>query len=212
MREVPFHLVDGMHPAVSSKRIQAMAPTYEQLQAEVLSLRAQLGEQRTTIAQLEMQVQWLRKQLFGGTRSDGARQRGDGHTAGVGPPGPSGAGARASGQRGEHKVNRDQLLLELDQAEAALEQARRVQQVSYEREVTPASTAAARGRAAEAIDHLPVQETVVIEPAEVKAEPQAYEKIGEEVTHDAARQRGEGGAASTGPNGPSRTGARASGQ
>lgn len=74
-----------------------MAPTYEQLQAEVLSLRAlqsevvalrtQLGEQRTTIAQLEMQVQWLRKQLFGGTKSDAARQRGDGRAAGAGPQG-----------------------------------------------------------------------------------------------------------------------------
>lgn len=57
----------------------------------------------------------------------------------------------------------------------------KVQQVSYERLAAPR---AKRPVPAEAFKNVPVQETIVLEPAEVKACPQAYERIGEERTFE----------------------------
>ena len=56
-----------------------------------------------------------------------------------------------------------------------------VTKVSYERVAAPR---AKRPVPAEAFKDVPVKETVVIEPEEVKAEPDAYEQIGEERTFE----------------------------
>ncbi|MBK8475481.1 MAG: transposase [Opitutaceae bacterium] len=83
------------------------------------------------------------------------------------------------GGKGE-RLDRAQLLLEIDTLEklAARIEAP-VQKVSYER-----SAPTKRPLASEAFAKLPVQETVVIVPEEVKAQPEAYEEIGEERTFE----------------------------
>jgi transposase len=80
------------------------------------------------------------------------------------------------------KLDRAQLLFQLKELEALAEKASRpTQAVSYERRV-PAPEK--RSPPAELFEKLPVKETVVIEPKEVKAEPEAYEQIGEERTFE----------------------------
>jgi transposase len=78
------------------------------------------------------------------------------------------------GGKGE-SLDRSQLLLALGQLEARIK-AVAPQTVTYER------TQPKRRSPEEAFQHLPVHETVQIVPAEVKAEPDLYEKIGEERT------------------------------
>jgi len=56
-----------------------------------------------------------------------------------------------------------------------------VQRVSYERLAAPREK---RPVPAEAFKNVPVKETIVIEPEEVKADPEAYERIGEERTFE----------------------------
>ena len=80
------------------------------------------------------------------------------------------------GGKGE-SFDRSQLLLALGQLEAQIKAAK-PQRVTYER--TPAK----RRSPEEAFEHLPVQETVEIVPAEVKADPELYERIGEERTFE----------------------------
>jgi len=80
------------------------------------------------------------------------------------------------------KLDRAQLLLKL----AALEKlaqapVRPVETITYEREKGPH---APRPVAAESFAHLPIKETVVIEPEAVKADPELYERIGEERTFE----------------------------
>ena len=84
--------------------------------------------------------------------------------------------------RGE-KLDRLQLLLKLQEAEAALAAKAEApkQSISYERSAPKPEKRAAP---AELYAKLPVSETVVIEPAEVRAEPEAFEKIGEERTFE----------------------------
>jgi transposase len=94
-------------------------------------------------AALRAQIDWLKKQLFGGGKSE--------------------------------RLDRAQLALQLGELEQQLVAAPAVQQVSYER-----SAPVARVLPAENFADLPVQETVEIIPAEVRAEPAAYERIGEE--------------------------------
>lgn len=81
------------------------------------------------------------------------------------------------------KLDRLQLLLKLQgvEAELAAKAAAPQQAVSYERRVPKPEKRAAP---AELYAKLPVKETVVIEPAEVKAEPEAFERIGEECTFE----------------------------
>lgn len=118
-------------------------PPAEQLFAEVLQLKQENSA-------LKAQIEWLRKQVFGGAKSE--------------------------------KLDRAQMLLRLEALEVQAAQAEvKTQTVSYER---TAKAAAPRAVPAEAFAHLPVQETVVIEPAEVQAQPEAYEKIGEESTFE----------------------------
>jgi transposase len=81
------------------------------------------------------------------------------------------------------KLDRLQLLLKLQgvEAELAAKAAAPTQEVSYERRVPRPEKRAAP---AELYAKLPVTETVVIEPEEVKAEPEAFERIGEERTFE----------------------------
>lgn len=80
------------------------------------------------------------------------------------------------GGKGE-SLDRSQLLLALGQLEARIK-AVAPQTVTYER------TQPKRRSPEEAFQHLPVHETVEIVPAEVKAEPDLFEKIGEERTFE----------------------------
>jgi transposase len=80
------------------------------------------------------------------------------------------------------KLDRAQLTLALRELEAAVEAAERPsQKLTYERR----APAAERRPAADTLfEKLPVAEVVVIEPEAVKADPQAYERIGEEKTFE----------------------------
>lgn len=73
--------------------------------------------------------------------------------------------------------DRAQLLLALGHVETQIKAAA-PQTVSYERTPTP------RRSPEEAFQHLPVHETLEIVPAEVKADPELYERIGEERTFE----------------------------
>ena len=76
----------------------------------------------------------------------------------------------------------DRLQANLPLAETPAEpHAPEVKQVSYERVASPRPK---RENPAEAFKDVPVKETVVIEPREVKANPQDYERIGEERTFE----------------------------
>ena len=78
--------------------------------------------------------------------------------------------------------DRAQLLLQLGELEKlATAAGRPVATITYERATGPAPK---RTLPAETFAHLPVQETVVIEPAAVQAEPTLYERIGEERTFE----------------------------
>lgn len=80
-------------------------------------------------------------------------------------------------------LDRLQLLLKLPDLEAAsaAQAALPTKAVSYERR---APAPEKRAAPAELYAKLPVAETVVIEPAEVRASPEAYERIGEERTFE----------------------------
>ncbi len=80
------------------------------------------------------------------------------------------------------KLDRAQLLLQIDALEKAAAAAERpVETITYERAAGPAPK---RTLPAESFAHLPVKETVVIEPEAVKADPALYEQIGEERTFE----------------------------
>jgi transposase len=81
------------------------------------------------------------------------------------------------------KLDRAQLLLKLAELEKLLTPpaAHPVQTITYQREKGPPEK---RSLPAESFAHLPVKETVVIEPEAVKADPELYEKIGEERTFE----------------------------
>ena len=100
-------------------------------------------------AVLRAQIAWLKRQLFGGGKSE--------------------------------TLDRAQLLLTLGELEKLAAAERPTETISYER---PAGPAPKRTLPAESFAHLPVKETVIIEPAAVQAEPTLYEKIGEERTFE----------------------------
>lgn len=81
------------------------------------------------------------------------------------------------------KLDRLQLLLKLQEVEAELAAKAEApkQAVSYERRVPRPEKRAAP---AELYAKLPISETLVIEPEEVKAQPEAFEQIGEERTFE----------------------------
>jgi transposase len=80
------------------------------------------------------------------------------------------------------KLDRAQLLLKLDELEKLAATAERpTETITYERTRGPAEK---RSVPAETFAHLPVKETVEIIPEPVKAEPESYERIGEERTFE----------------------------
>jgi transposase len=79
-------------------------------------------------------------------------------------------------------LERAQLLLKLGELEKlAATAGPKIETITYER---PSGKPVVRTPPAEAFAHLPVQETVEVVPAEVKAEPDLYERIGEERTFE----------------------------
>lgn len=79
------------------------------------------------------------------------------------------------------RLDRAQLLLTLGELEKLAAPPAPAATISYERAASPA---APRPLAAETFARLPVKETIVIEPAAVQADPELYEKIGEERTFE----------------------------
>jgi transposase len=133
-------------------------PPAEQLYAENCELKTQLDQARARLqesgtenALLRAQIAWLKKQLFGGGKSE--------------------------------RLDRAQLLLQLEALEQRAEAAAcaHTEKISYER---TKGAPTQRPTPAQSFAHLPVQETITIEPEEVKAEPAAYERIGEERTFE----------------------------
>ena len=116
-------------------------------QDKIASLEEDLAGALTRIAQLEMLVNWLKKQQFGTGKSE--------------------------------TQDALQLQLKLKELEEARAQLEEKQRIAYEREKPKP-----REVPAERFKHLPVKETVVIEPEEVKANPDLYERIGEEKTFE----------------------------
>jgi transposase len=78
------------------------------------------------------------------------------------------------------KLDKAQLMLKFGEFEKLNAQVEELQKVSYERR-TPREKVPTP---AEKFAHLPVKETVVVEPEEVKADPDAFEQIGQEVTFE----------------------------
>jgi transposase len=79
------------------------------------------------------------------------------------------------------RLDRQQLLLAMEKLEAAAEPEAVTEQVNYERRKP---TGEKRPVAGAVFEKLPVRETVTIEPVEVQAAPDAYERIGEERTFE----------------------------
>jgi transposase len=79
------------------------------------------------------------------------------------------------------KLDRAQLLLKLGELEKLAAAAQTVETVTYERTKGPREP---RALPAETFAHLPVKETLVIEPTAVQADPTLYERIGEERTFE----------------------------
>jgi transposase len=117
-----------------------MPPT-EELYARNLQLEQELSV-------LRAQIEWLKKQLFGGGKSE--------------------------------KLDKAQLLLKLGEFEKLNAKAQELQKITYERRAPREKVPTP----AEKFAHLPVKETVVIEPEEVKGDPDAFEQIGEERTFE----------------------------
>lgn len=107
------------------------------------------------IAALRTQVAWLKKQLFGSSKSEKL--------------------ARLDERQ------RAQLQLQLSELEKLVPAERPTETITYERAAGPAPKRTLR---AESFAHLPVKETVEIVPEAVKADPELYERIGEERTFE----------------------------
>ena len=115
-------------------------PSAQELLEENESLKSE-------VAILRAQIDWLRKQIFGGRKSE--------------------------------KLEEAQMNLRLGEIEKSAQRLPERQVVTYERTV-----GAQRPTPAENFSHLPVVETVEIIPEAVKANPEAYERIGEERTFE----------------------------
>lgn len=84
-----------------------------------------------------------------------------------------------SGRSEKLSVLQQQLEFKLKELDQAREDVAKTEQIAYERK-----KAQARQIPAERFEHVPVKETVVIEPEEVLADPDLYERIGEEKTFE----------------------------
>lgn len=89
---------------------------------------------------------------------------------------------RLFGSGRSERLDRNQMLLELEQLQEQVETEKKLQTISYEREVT--ATKQTPRALEDAFAKLPVDEVKVIEPEEVKAEPEAFVKISEERTFE----------------------------
>src|SRR5690554_4754957 len=87
---------------------------------------------------------------------------------------------RVFGGGKSEKLDRAQLLLQLEALEKLEEAVAKTETISYERQ----SPAKPRQAAAEQFKNLPVDETVEIVPDEVKAQPEMFERIGQEETFE----------------------------
>jgi transposase len=115
-------------------------PPVEEVYAENLRLREDL-------AVLKAQIEWFKKQLFGGGKSE----------------------------------TQDSAQLRLGIEEKTVPVQPPTQQIAYERR---APQPAVKQVPAEHFEHLPVEETLTIEPDEVRADPDLYERIGQEETFE----------------------------
>ncbi len=132
-------------------------PSRKELLAENLQLKAQLAERDKTLERKEAKIAELEARLAWLSRQYFG-------------PGKS------------EKLDRAQLLLELEDVASELAKLKgETETITYER---PKPKPRAHQSAAEHFENLPVRETVVIDPEEVKAEPELYEKIGEERTFE----------------------------
>jgi transposase len=122
-------------------------PPVEEVYAECLCLRDKVAAQAEELARLTAQIEWFKKQMFGGGKSE--------------------------------KQDAAQLRLGLDEKTAPAEPA--TQQITYERK---SPKPAVKQVAAEHFANLPIEETVTIEPSEVQADPEQYERIGQEETFE----------------------------
>ncbi len=116
-------------------------PPIEAVLEEVRSLKEEN-------ASLRAQIDWLKKQVFGGGKSE--------------------------------KFDRAQLLLKLEALEKLEQAVAKTEVISYQRP----SPAKPRPTPAEQFKDLPVDETVEIVPDEVKANPEMFERIGQEETFE----------------------------
>ncbi len=84
-----------------------------------------------------------------------------------------------SGKSERQDALQKQMQLGIEELQQAREELKKTQQIAYER-------AAPKKRClpAERFKHLPVKETVVIEPEEVRRDPELFERIGEERTFE----------------------------
>jgi transposase len=122
-------------------------PPIETILAENQALKGTVETLNEKVAGLEVQLEWLKKQLFGPGKNE--------------------------------RQDRAQLMLKLGHLEAQIKETAQ-QTISYERRAkgTPRTTPQ------ESFQHLPVKEAIELIPDEVKADPELYERIGEETTFE----------------------------
>ena len=122
-------------------------PPIETILAENQALKGKVETLNEKVASLEVQLEWLKKQMFGPGKNE--------------------------------RQDRAQLMLKLGNLEAQIKAAA-TQTITYERRTkgTPRQTPQ------EGFEHLPVKETIELVPDEVKADPDLYERIGEETTFE----------------------------
>lgn len=132
-------------------------PSHKELLAENLQLKAQLAERDETLERKEAKIAELEARLAWLSR-------------------------QYFGTGKSEKLDRTQLLLELEDVASELAKLKgETETITYER---PKPKPRTHQSAAGHFENLPVRETVVIDPEEVKAEPELYEKIGEERTFE----------------------------
>jgi transposase len=124
-------------------------PPLTELPAAYVAIEKERDELRAQVADLRRQLEWLRKQVFGGAKSE--------------------------------TYEKQQLLLKIGEEEEQMAKQAEAEkrQVSYERRV-----AEKKAEAVNPYEKLPVKETVIIEPKEVKEEPEKWERIGEEKNYE----------------------------
>ena len=122
-------------------------PPIEAVLEENRALKGRVESLGERVADLETQLAWFKKKVFGTGKNE--------------------------------RQDQAQLMLVLGQLEAKLAEAK-TETVTYERK----KSGAPRQPTGEVFEHLPVKETIEIIPPEVTADPDLYERIGEETTFE----------------------------